>query len=101
VRDLKKGDIIKAFGEVSSETLKLEKFQVKSLNKTTLENPYCDDCDRSMPSMGADQGYRCPNCKTTKDTKVETTIQRTLSENAWYEVPPTARRHLAKPVVRN
>ena len=100
VRDLRPGDELKLYGEMSDGTLKLEKFQVESLNKTQTENPYCDECERSMGSMGADQGYRCPNCKSTQPSKVKVPIARNLSEEEWYEVPPVARRHLAEPVIR-
>jgi tRNA(Ile2)-agmatinylcytidine synthase len=99
VRNLRPGDRITACGEVSDETLKLEKFAVRELDRTELVTPDCPDCDRSMKSAGAGQGYRCRDCKTVADGKVEREVEREL-EQGWYEVPPEARRHVAKPLVR-
>lgn len=100
VRCLREGDVITMYGEYSDETLKLEKFSVDTLNETRKENPYCDDCEKSMSSMGADQGYRCSSCKQTKPEKVTVDVSRDLVVEEWCEVPPVARRHLAKPVIR-
>ena len=99
VRALRVGDRITACGEVSDSHLKLEKLAVRGLNRTERIVPTCPDCERSMESAGADQGYRCRDCKTTAEGKVETRVERDL-ELGWYEVPPSARRHIAKPLVR-
>jgi len=99
VRALRVGDRITACGEVGDGTLKLEKFAVRELNDVELATPNCPDCGRSMESAGADQGYRCRDCKTSRDGKVERRVDRDLEEG-WYEVPPCARRHVAKPLVR-
>jgi len=99
VRKLREGDVISLWGEYADELLKLEKFVIHSLNTTKLENPTCETCNKSMSSMGADQGYRCSNCRSTTETKQEITIDRNLNEYQ-YEVPPVARRHLAKPLIR-
>ncbi|WP_135854764.1 tRNA(Ile)(2)-agmatinylcytidine synthase [Halorussus salinus] len=99
VRDLRVGDRIAACGEVSNGTLKLEKFAVRALDRTELVTPDCPECGRSMKSAGAGQGYRCRDCKTTADGKIEREVERELEEG-WYEVPPEARRHIAKPLVR-
>ncbi len=99
VRDLRVGDKIKICGEVSSGTLKLEKFSVKELNSTKKVNPTCTDCNRSMGSAGANQGYRCRSCGKNQEDKELVTVDRKL-DYGWYEVPPCARRHIAKPLVR-
>jgi tRNA(Ile2)-agmatinylcytidine synthase len=99
VRDLRPGDRITACGEISEGTLKLEKFAVRELNATELVTPNCPECGRSMESAGAGQGYRCRDCKTTAGGKVERKVEREL-EVEWYEVPPEARRHIAKPLIR-
>nr|WP_193570260.1 tRNA(Ile)(2)-agmatinylcytidine synthase [Halorussus sp. JP-T4] len=99
VRALRPGDRIAACGEVSGGTLKLEKFAVRELDRTELVTPDCPDCGRSMESAGAGQGYRCRDCGTTAPGKVEREVDREL-EIGWYEVPPEARRHIAKPLVR-
>ncbi|WP_323674483.1 tRNA(Ile)(2)-agmatinylcytidine synthase [Halorubellus sp. PRR65] len=99
VRSLMPGDRVTVCGEVSDGTLKLEKFALRERVETTLATPDCPDCGRSMKSAGRDQGYRCRDCSTSAPGKVEVPIERDL-ERGWYEVPPCARRHLAKPLVR-
>jgi tRNA(Ile2)-agmatinylcytidine synthase len=99
VRALRTGDRLTACGEVSNGTLKLEKFAVRTLDTTERLTPTCPDCDRRMKSAGRDQGYRCRDCKTTAVEKVSAPVERDL-EPGWYEVPPCARRHIAKPLVR-
>jgi len=99
VRALRPGDRITACGEVSDGTLKLEKFALRERVETELVVPECPDCGQSMESAGADAGYRCRDCKTSTDGKVEQSIERAIEEG-WYEVPPVARRHIAKPLVR-
>lgn len=99
VRSLRPGDRITVCGEVSSGTLKLEKFAVRDLKRTTRVTPTCPDCERRMESAGRDQGYRCRECETTAEGKVDRAIERDL-EAGWYEVPPCARRHIAKPLIR-
>jgi len=99
VRALRAGDELTVCGEVSDETLKLEKFAVRDLVTTEQATPDCPDCGNSMKSAGRNQGYRCRDCGTRADGTVETLIEREL-ERGWYEVPPCARRHIAKPLVR-
>jgi tRNA(Ile2)-agmatinylcytidine synthase len=83
----------------STGTLKLEKFAVRSLVRTEPVNPTCPDCGRRMESAGRGQGYRCRDCGTHAAEKAEHPVERSL-ERGWYEVPPVARRHVAKPLVR-
>jgi len=99
VRALRAGDRITACGEVSGGTLKLEKFAVRELRRTERVTPACPDCGQSMESAGAEQGYRCRDCSTHAGGKATRTIERDL-DVGWYEVPPCARRHVAKPLVR-
>ncbi|WP_254833141.1 tRNA(Ile)(2)-agmatinylcytidine synthase [Haloglomus salinum] len=99
VRALRVGDHVTACGEVSDGTLKLEKFAVRDLVRTEPATPDCPDCGRSMSSAGRGQGYRCRDCGTAAPGKVERAVERDL-ERGWYEVPPCARRHVAKPLVR-
>lgn len=99
VRDLRVGDRVTVCGEVGEGTLKLEKFAVRDLARTERVTPDCPACGRSMSSAGRGQGYRCRDCGTTAPGKVEREVPRTL-EPGWYEVPPCARRHIAKPLVR-
>jgi len=99
VRALRPGDRVTVCGEVSDGTLKLEKFAVRSLNETESVTPQCPDCGTSMESAGAGQGYRCRDCGTSAPGKVERAVDRDL-DVGWYEVPPCARRHVAKPLIR-
>ncbi|SEP76778.1 tRNA(Ile)(2)-agmatinylcytidine synthase [Natrinema salaciae] len=99
VRALRVGDRITACGEVSDGTLKLEKFAVRELVRTERVTPTCPDCGRTMESAGRAQGYRCRDCETGTAGKAERPLERDL-EVGWYEVPPCARRHIAKPLVR-
>ena len=99
VRALRSGDRITACGEVSDGTLKLEKFAVRELNDTQWVTPDCPECGRSMESAGANAGYRCRDCGTTAPGTVERPVERDI-DVGWYEVPPVARRHIAKPLIR-
>jgi tRNA(Ile2)-agmatinylcytidine synthase len=99
VRALRAGDRLTVCGEVADGTLKLEKFAVRDRSRTELVTPDCPDCGRSMESAGRGQGYRCRDCGTAADGKVERPVDRDI-EDGWYEVPPVARRHIAKPLVR-
>jgi len=99
VRALRVGDRLTVCGEVSGGTLKLEKFAVRELVTTERTTPDCPECGRSMGSAGAGQGYRCRDCGTRAEGKVAVPVTRELEEG-WYEVPPCARRHVSKPLVR-
>ncbi|MFB6310558.1 MAG: DUF1743 domain-containing protein [Salinirussus sp.] len=99
VRGLREGDIVTVCGEVGDGTLKLEKFALRDPIRVEHVNPSCPQCDRSMASAGADQGYRCRDCGTAAQEPVEIDLDRDL-EPGWYEVPPVARRHVAKPLIR-
>jgi len=99
VRALRAGDELTVCGEVSDGTLKLEKFAVRSLRRTEETNPTCPSCGRSMSSAGRNQGYRCRDCGTSTAEPATVSLDRDL-EIGWYEVPPCARRHIAKPLIR-
>jgi tRNA(Ile2)-agmatinylcytidine synthase len=99
VRALRVGDRLTVCGEVSDGTLKLEKFAIRDLVEIEPAVPECPECGRSMESAGRGQGYRCRDCGTHEPGKTERDIDRDL-ERGWYEVPPCARRHIAKPLVR-
>ena len=99
VRGLRAGDRVTVCGEVSDGTLKLEKFAVRELVTTEPTTPTCPGCGRTMESAGSGQGYRCRGCDTSSPGTVDRPIERDL-EIGWYEVPPRARRHIAKPLIR-
>ena len=99
VRALRIDDQLTLCGEVSDGTMKLEKFAVRELVETEPVTPTCPGCERTMESAGSGQGYRCRDCGTSAAGTVPSPIEREL-DVGWYEVPPRARRHIAKPLVR-
>jgi tRNA(Ile2)-agmatinylcytidine synthase len=100
VRALVPGDRIEVYGAVKKRTLNVEKMEVVALAESKTEKaPICPSCGRRMKSAGRGQGYRCRRCGTKADGKVEGPLNREIEEG-FYEVPPSARRHLSKPLVR-
>ncbi len=100
VRKLVPGDQVILSGSVTSGTLNIEKIQIKALAPLYRdENPKCPECRKHMKSAGQGQGFRCKKCGTQAPSKVRGEVRREV-EPGLYEVPPCARRHLAKPLVR-
>ncbi len=100
IRMLKRGDIVEVYGSMKKDTINLEKIGILKLAELYVErNPVCEKCGRRMESAGKGKGFRCKKCKTTASEKVKERVHRALEEG-YYEVPPSARRHLAKPLVR-
>ncbi|MGQ9788668.1 MAG: TiaS agmantine-binding domain-containing protein [Candidatus Hadarchaeaceae archaeon] len=107
VRKLITGDQLRVYGGIKEKpelplTINLEKVEVlKAAPLFKKENPRCQNCGRRMKSEGKNKGYSCRRCKTklpvgsAKAVKVE----RSISAGK-FEVPPRARRHLAKPLIR-
>jgi tRNA(Ile2)-agmatinylcytidine synthase len=54
-----------------------------------------------MKSAGKNKGYKCMNCgfKLRYGTKDLIEVKRNIKKG-FYEVPPSARRHLSKPLIR-
>lgn len=105
VRKLQEGDVIVAYGSVREEpfTINLEKFYVESLmeSEEKVANPFCEDCQKNMTSMGTGKGYRCRKCK--KKVAEEDVPMKPKDRGlkvGFYEVPSCARRHLTKPLKR-
>lgn len=100
VRALVPGDRIEVYGAVKKRTLNVEKMEIVALAESKTEKaPICPSCKRKMKSAGRGQGYRCKRCGTKAGGKVEVPLHREIEEG-FYEVPPSARRHLSKPLVR-
>lgn len=100
IRELVPGDLIEVYGSVKKRTINVEKVGVLRLaEKRVLVAPRCPTCGKNMKSAGRNQGYRCKRCGTKKKVKVTATLPRDL-DIGLYEVPPCARRHLSKPLVR-
>jgi len=100
VRRLVPGDAIIAVGSFKKGSINLEKIRVVSLARPVITRPpLCPACTRRMTSNGKGKGYKCKKCDARSDEPDVQEISRTL-ETGWYEVPPTARRHLARPLCR-
>ncbi len=100
VRELIPGDVIRIYGSMINSTLNTEKLEIISMMQTyKYKNPECSVCHKSMESAGKGQGYRCRKCRTQAGSKIQVEICRNIYPGI-YEVPPCARRHLAKPLIR-
>jgi tRNA(Ile2)-agmatinylcytidine synthase len=100
VRQLVPGDEVIAVGSYKKGSINLEKMNVVSLvTITSTRPPVCPACNKRMTSDGKDKGWKCKKCSAKSGEPEVLEIPRTLIPG-WYEVPPTARRHLAKPLCR-
>ena len=105
IRNLVPGDLVTVYGgvRVMPLTINIEKIRIDSLAKVNekTKNPRCPSCRRRMKSMGADAGYRCPECRTKvgEGKAIRKNIKRDIGLGL-YEVPVCARRHLSKPLKR-
>jgi tRNA(Ile2)-agmatinylcytidine synthase len=100
VRQLLPGDGVVAVGSFKKGSINLEKIKVVSLSDArTVRPPLCPVCSKRMTSNGKGKGYKCKKCDARADTPDIQGIPRKIRAG-WYEVPPTARRHLAKPLCR-
>jgi tRNA(Ile2)-agmatinylcytidine synthase len=106
VRELEPEDALRVYGGIGEGitvkgTLNIEKFELLKLGDLFVSNnPMCD-CGKRMKSAGTGKGYKCPKCgsKLGEDKKEIVKIQRNI-KIGFYETPPSARRHLSKPIVR-
>ena len=106
VRELEPEDSLRVYGGIGEGitvkgTLNIEKFELLKLaDLVIIKNPMCD-CGKRMKSAGTGKGYKCPKCgsKLGEDEKEMVKIQRNIKKG-FYETPPSARRHLSKPIVR-
>ncbi len=98
VRELLVGDEVTVFGSFQNGVIHVEKFCLKTAIKKEMRvSPRCPVCGGRMTSAGKGKGYKCRECSgRVREVVYE---QRGITEG-WYEVPPDARRHLAKPVCR-
>jgi tRNA(Ile2)-agmatinylcytidine synthase len=100
IRQLVPGDEVIAVGSFKKGSINLEKIKVVSLARPTITRPpLCTACNKRMTSDGKGKGWKCKRCNARSAEPEVLEISRTL-EMGWYEVPPTARRHLAKPLCR-
>ncbi|MDP6612488.1 MAG: hypothetical protein QF673_00515, partial [Candidatus Hydrothermarchaeota archaeon] len=89
-----------AVNAIRSAVGNLEKIDVLGLEEVYEErNPRCGKCGKRMKSAGRNQGLRCKKCDTRKHGKIRVLLNRGLKKKT-YQVPPSAMRHLSKPLVR-
>ncbi len=100
IRQLVQGDEITVYGSYKKGSINLEKIRILNLaTPITSRPPLCTSCNKRMTSDGTGKGYKCKKCGSHAKEPEFQTISRTLKPG-WYEVPPTARRHLARPLCR-
>jgi len=99
------GDEIVAYGAVKQKpqglTLNLEKIYIRRLAEKIVERPpKCPECGRRMTSMGKNKGFKCRRCgaRLPEECKEIVRVPRAIKPG-FYEVPPSARRHLTKPLM--
>ena len=107
IKKLIVGDKVRAYGGIKEKpelplTINLEKIGILKLAPTLKKvNPVCKRCGKRMKSEGKDKGYSCKKCKIRLPPKAAKILKmpRDVIVGA-FEVPPRARRHLAKPLIR-
>lgn len=100
VRLLVPGDEVIAVGSYKGGSINLEKLKICRLAEATqIRPPVCHVCGKRMTSAGKAKGYKCRACGA-REMQPETDRLERRVVPGWYEVPPTARRHLARPLVR-
>jgi tRNA(Ile2)-agmatinylcytidine synthase len=100
IRLLLPGDEVTVAGSYKGGSINLEKIQVRSVTRVVVTRPpHCGVCGKRMTSAGTGKGYKCRECGNRSGEPEQTVVERSLT-CGWYEVPPSARRHLAKPLVR-
>jgi tRNA(Ile2)-agmatinylcytidine synthase len=100
IRALAPGDLITCCGSYKNGSINLEKIHLITCAEIIRQRPpVCTTCGKRMKSDGVDKGWKCRRCKTRGDKPDIIREPRTISPG-WYEVPPSARRHLAKPLCR-
>jgi tRNA(Ile2)-agmatinylcytidine synthase len=91
------GDIILGNGlRDEKNVLHLELLKVKQ-SMTEQKRPRCKVCNKSMKSMGKNQGLRCKKCNQTS-TRDWVEVERHAPFDGWVQPPPSSRRHLSKPL---
>ena len=92
-----KGDLLIGNGlRDEDNVLHLELLKVKK-SISEQKRPLCVRCNKSMKSMGKNQGLRCKRCNLTSDRGwVE--VNRIPPFQDWVQPPPSSRRHLSKPL---
>ena len=100
LRALWPGDKVLVTGSYKGGSINLEKVCITRLAPAeTRRPPHCPSCGTRMTSAGLQKGYKCKKCGAHEKDPEIVFHDRTIT-TGWYEVPPVARRHLAKPLCR-
>jgi tRNA(Ile2)-agmatinylcytidine synthase len=100
VRQIMPGDEVIVLGSFKKGSINLEKINIRTLARPKISRPpVCTVCNKRMTSNGTGKGFKCKKCGARAEEPEVQEISRYL-KSGWYEVPPTARRHLAKPLCR-
>ena len=96
-QQLREGDVVECKGLMAPDlSIHIEFMKIQQVVPHK-HRPACPTCDKSMSSMGKDQGLRCKKCGLKMDDRwIET--PRLLPVNQWFQPPASSRRHLAKPL---
>ena len=96
-QQLKPGDVIECLGLIApDQSIHIEFLRIKHLEPQR-HRPLCPVCNKSMASMGANQGIRCKKCGHISNDEWEER-ERDLPLLVWIQPSPSSRRHLAKPL---
>ncbi|MDI6642821.1 MAG: tRNA(Ile)(2)-agmatinylcytidine synthase [Candidatus Hodarchaeaceae archaeon] len=107
VKKLIVGDRVRAYGGIKEKlelplTINLEKLAILKLAPALRkENPKCPSCGKRMKSEGKNKGYSCKRCKIKAPAGSAKVVRlKREIDLGKFEVPPRARRHLARPLIR-
>jgi tRNA(Ile2)-agmatinylcytidine synthase len=107
VKKLIVGDKVRAYGGVKEKpglplTINLEKIAILKLAPMLKKiNPTCVKCGKRMKSEGRGKGYSCKRCKLRLPESAAKIVKLSREiKPGEFEVPPRARRHLVKPLIR-
>jgi tRNA(Ile2)-agmatinylcytidine synthase len=100
VRSLLPGDRVVVAGSYKGGSINLEKLLVEVVASPVISRPpVCERCGKRMTSAGTGKGFKCRKCGGRSRDAETNLVLRSLTPG-WYEVPPLARRHLARPLCR-
>jgi tRNA(Ile2)-agmatinylcytidine synthase len=100
VRALIPGDGVEVCGSYKGGSLNLEKLRLIEPARDQVKiPPRCTSCGKRMTSAGRMKGYKCRRCGG-RAKEAQTRVRERGIGEGWYEVPPSARRHLARPLIR-
>ncbi|WP_423792316.1 TiaS agmantine-binding domain-containing protein [Methanocaldococcus indicus] len=100
IRELIVGDYIAVYGTVREKplTINIEKIKILKLAEKFEYIKECPLCGGTLKSKGRTT-FKCKKCKSSfnKESVKKIIVERNI-KIGFYEVPPSARRHLSKPI---